>query len=91
MIRLLIYAMLVYLVYRLVKAWGPSLFKSEDGQEQGVVSHQSTELMKDPQCGTYFLKRDGVEVEIEGKRVHFCSHDCLEAFKKTHQPTQGSM
>ncbi|SMC20188.1 MYM-type Zinc finger with FCS sequence motif-containing protein [Desulfacinum hydrothermale DSM 13146] len=76
MIRLLIYALLGYLLYRYFK---PKLSKTDSEQDSGRADQQA-DLIKDPQCGTYFLKRHGVRARIGGKDVYFCSRQCRDSY-----------
>ncbi|NLI34135.1 MAG: YHS domain-containing protein [Deltaproteobacteria bacterium] len=83
MIRLLFYAVIFYICYRLIK--GPVAFflkgriKSEDSDESGLAD---AEMIKDPQCGAYFMKQKGVQARIGGKTFYFCSESCRDKFLK---------
>jgi YHS domain-containing protein len=37
-------------------------------------------MVKDPFCGIYFTKRDGVHLNIEGEDLYFCSKECIDNF-----------
>ena len=73
MIRLLFYGILIYLAYRLLKPWIASLISSSTNDPHGSSSPEEAELIRDPQCGTYFLRQRGVEARIGGQSVYFCS------------------
>jgi hypothetical protein len=88
MIRLLIYGFVAYLAYRLFKMLARKFFPSDfvDGQGSGgPTGDQNTELVQDPQCGTYFLKQRGVVAIVEGKRLHFCSEKCRDGYLARHR------
>ena len=38
------------------------------------------EMVFDPCCNTYILKKDAIKVEIKGKTYYFCSEKCLKKF-----------
>ncbi len=76
MIRLLILALIIYAVYRYLK---PRLGSSV-GPNNEVKDSQEAELIKDPECGAYFLKNKGVSAWIDGKAVFFCSESCRDAY-----------
>ena len=82
MIRLLIYVLIIYFGYRLVKRFIGSVLIPQDKHEE---VQQDTELIADPQCGTYFLKQSGVKAEIQGETVYFCSPACRDAYLLEHR------
>jgi hypothetical protein len=84
MIRLLIYGLLIYFGYRLLKSWGRSL-KGGGKDPGGVMRSDNTELIQDPQCGTYFLRQQGVEARIDGQKLYFCSEQCRDAYRREHR------
>jgi YHS domain-containing protein len=72
-VRFLIWALLIYLVYRMVKGKAaPEITKESAGAE----------TFQDPVCGVYVSEADAVVGKLEGKRYHFCSMKCLEKFEK---------
>jgi YHS domain-containing protein len=81
--RILIYAAILYFLYRLIK--GPlgamikEKLKTAPEDDTGLAD---AELIKDPQCGTYFMKQRGVEARIHGKTYSFCSEKCRDEFTK---------
>jgi len=81
MIKLILYGLVLYFIYRLLKSKGVSWLQSkgEEGLEESASS-RDTELIQDPQCGAYFLKQKGVEAKVEGKSLHFCSEACRNAY-----------
>jgi len=84
MIRLLIFAALIYFCYRLLKGPLGSIlkdkFKPSDDEESLLAD---ADLIKDPQCGAYFMKQKGIEARIAGKTIHFCSPACRDKFLKS--------
>lgn len=88
MIRLLIYGFVAYFAYQLFKflarKFFPSNFPDLDAGG-GQRGDQNTELIQDPQCGTYFLKQNGVGATIQGRRLHFCSEKCRDTYLARHR------
>lgn len=84
MFRLLIYGLVIYLGYKLWKSSGASLFKSDDEGGSDSEPPADTDLIKDPQCGTYFMKRRGVEAKVQGEWRYFCSQDCRDEYLRLH-------
>lgn len=85
MIRLLFYGILIYLAYRLLKPWIASLSSSDPAYPENHPSSKEADLIRDPQCGTYFLKQRGVEARIGGKTITFCSGACREKYLLSHR------
>jgi YHS domain-containing protein len=85
MIRLIVYGILIYLGYRILKPWIASFSKS--GDEDSTDLSGDTELIRDPHCGTYFLRQRGVEARIGGRKVYFCSEECRDKYLVTHRET----
>ncbi|MGQ9484315.1 MAG: hypothetical protein ACUVSA_04830 [Desulfosoma sp.] len=78
MIRLLLFALLVYAAYRWLKPRLGTFWKHDNH----AVNAQEAELIRDPECGAYFFKTKGVSERIDGKTVFFCSPTCRDAFLK---------
>ncbi|SHF55347.1 MYM-type Zinc finger with FCS sequence motif-containing protein [Desulfacinum infernum DSM 9756] len=85
MIRLLLYALIGYLLYRFLK---PKLSGSRSEYEERS-GDRDADLIKDPQCGTYFLKRHGVRARIKGKDVYFCSRQCRDSYLAGRKSSRG--
>ena len=76
--RLLIFILLAYVLYRLVRGLfrsGEKLNKSENG---GAID----EMVQDPCCKTYIPLRDAQRRIIEGREYFFCSKECADTCKK---------
>ncbi len=86
LVRLIFFALLFYIGYRLLKSWGGS-FKRGDRVPGANDGLQNTELIQDPQCKTYFLKGHGVGSTINGETIYFCSEDCRNAYLEKHRTT----
>lgn len=84
MIRLLIYAFVAYFAYQLFKMIARKLFPSNFSDQAGSEG-PNTELIQDPQCGTYFLKQRGVIATVQGRRLHFCSEKCRDSYLARHR------
>jgi hypothetical protein len=80
--RFFIYAILAWIAYFLVKKAGKAFFapSSPDDRPSGEVSN--TELIRDPQCGAYFMKQKGVKGVVDGKVMNFCSEQCYDKYLK---------
>lgn len=77
--KIIIYLLLIYLVYKVIKAWtAPS---DHSGKEEYGSAGQVDDIMiKDPVCGVYFPKKDGIYLNADGKELCFCSSECRDKF-----------
>lgn len=75
MSRMLIFFLIGYLIYILVKkrSSGKIEVKKEDAKE---------ETFRDPVCGVYVAEGDAVIGRHDGQRLHFCSMTCLEKYRE---------
>jgi YHS domain-containing protein len=74
--RFIIYLVLAYVAYRVIKAVirpKDRIYRSENG---GVID----EMVQDPQCKMYIPRREAVEKAIDGRTYHFCSDACAAKF-----------
>lgn len=79
--RVLIYIVLLGIIYVLWKKYAKSFFGSSTSDDSQPAK-ANAEMIRDPQCGAYFLKQRGVKGVIEGKVLHFCSEDCYDKYLK---------
>ena len=77
LMRLLIWGLLLYVGYRVVKA----LFKPKE-KSASTVQHDGEETVQDPICGMFLARTDAVVGTLEGKRHYFCSMACLDKFRE---------
>ena len=77
MIRIIFIAVLVYIMYRLVKGVFSVRTKINRREPGGVID----EMVQDPFCGTYIPKRESIRRVIEGQEYLFCSHECADKFE----------
>lgn len=78
--RFLILLILIYLLYRSVKSWISSSQQSGTRAFSNKTTDVVNEMVKDPVCGIYFPKRDGIHLKVKGKYVYFCSIKCRDIF-----------
>ena len=75
--RFFIYALLAWIAYFLVKKIGKELFAPSSARNDTPTSSE-TELIRDPECGAYFMKQKGVKGVVDGKVIYFCSEQCYD-------------
>ncbi len=80
MIKILILVGLGYLAYRFLKSWMFQGISSARGDAPQTAGQIDDVMIKDPFCETYFAKRDGVHLKLNGKDLYFCSSDCRDKF-----------
>ena len=82
--RLLILLGIVYLCYRFLKSWilkEPSSYQTVSEKKAGEIDNV---MVKDPYCGVYFARKDGVDLKIDGQDFYFCSQECRDKFAGKH-------
>ncbi len=81
--RLLIFAALIYIVWRALR----SLTKAGaagPGPPEGGADEVEDVMLKDPYCNIYFPSRSGIRLQREGKDLYFCSEVCRDRYIETH-------
>jgi YHS domain-containing protein len=77
-LRLLIWALLAYIGYRIVVR----LIKGKEKEpELNTVRDNTAITYQDPICGVYVSEEDAVIGRLDGERHYFCSKECLEKFQ----------
>jgi YHS domain-containing protein len=77
--RLLIFLLLGYLLYRVVRRY---LTGGQTVRQQGGNEGSIDEMVQDPVCKTYVPLREAEKRVFEGKTHYFCSTDCAEKFEE---------
>jgi YHS domain-containing protein len=78
-VKLLLLIIIGYLAYRAAKSWVMRNLQSpgQNGSSQPSIDDV---MVKDPMCGIYFPRREGVELRRGGKTFLFCSAACRDRF-----------
>jgi YHS domain-containing protein len=76
-LRLVIGIIVVYLLFKLFKAW-----KALGGASKPDVPAVGEDLVEDPLCHTYVPVSHAVQAAVDGKIVYFCSQKCLEQYQE---------
>lgn len=81
--RLLIFLMLAYVAYRIVKAFMRPRKEVSPGE---VID----EMIKCSTCDTYVPRRESVNKIVEGEPRSFCSETCATKYLEEHSPRSDS-
>jgi len=87
MFKLFIYALFLYVLYRLLTGWGKkknSAGVSGQGDGAGPAAI-ADELVEDPVCHIYIPKRQAVVLNMKSGPVHFCSERCRESYLEAQE------
>jgi hypothetical protein len=86
MFRLIAFALLAYVAYRFARKWilGRTHSTPVNGAQLGRIDDV---MVKDPQCGVYFPRRDGVALRHAGRDLLFCSRDCRDRYVSANSKT----
>ena len=87
MIKWLILAVAIYLLYRMFA--NDQLKKKKQDKEEDAAEMErkvaAGEMVKDPECGAYVSVDDSITVR-DGEQVYrFCSYECRDKFLKRLQ------
>jgi YHS domain-containing protein len=74
--RFVIYLVLAYVAYRVLKAVLRPKDRISRGDHGGVID----EMVQDPQCKMYIPRREAIEKAVDGRTYHFCSDGCAAKF-----------
>lgn len=78
MFRLIFFAVLIYLLYLLIKGFLKQGKEYQGKVKDGVID----EMVQDPVCKTYIPRREAVKRNYGGKEIFFCSKECADKFGK---------
>jgi len=79
MIKILLYILLIYIVYKVFRSLiAPSGSSAMRGR--GETGSSDDIMIKDPVCEVYFPKKDGIYLNVDGKEIYFCSKECRDKF-----------
>ena len=81
--RLLIFILLAYVAYRIVKAFMRPRKEVSPGE---VID----EMIKCSTCDTYVPRRESVNKIVEGQPRSFCSDRCATKYLEEHSPRSDS-
>ena len=79
MIRMLLIALLLYIGYRILVSFTAA---KKPLQPSTGTRDQSVETFCDPICGMYISEEHAVVGTHGGKRLYFCSMNCLEKYRE---------
>ena len=54
------------------------------GTSSGGDLPVTDEMLKDPHCGVYFPRKEGVPLKVNGDTLYFCSTRCRDAYQQEH-------
>jgi YHS domain-containing protein len=87
MIRLLIWLLLIYIGYRIIRSFVTG--KKPDAVSQGTAAEAAL-TYRDPVCGMYVSEEDAVVGMLDSQRHYFCSLTCLEKYREQLDQTRPS-
>lgn len=76
--KFIVWLVLGYIGYRVIKNWLAD-------KSTPVEAKRGTETFRDPVCGVYVSAEDATIGRLEGERIYFCSHDCLQKYQEKIQ------
>ncbi len=80
LIRFLIFAVLIYFFYRVIKLIRQKKSIIMNASPIKVAPAGGEDLVQDPACHTYIPVSQSYKKEIAGKNYYFCSKECCETY-----------
>jgi len=82
LIRLIVFIILCYILYRLVKSL--VLPSPKKPGKPSIRSNETItdEMIMDPYCHVYIPKKEAITAKIAGETIYFCSKECKEKYLK---------
>jgi YHS domain-containing protein len=78
MLRLIIIAAALYLLYRILKGMLVQKHRQVNQNRGEIID----ELVQDPNCKLYIPSRSSVKKVIAGRTYSFCSEECARKFEE---------
>ncbi len=75
--RFLLWLLIGYIGYRIVKAW-----LNPEEKKSSLKTAADDETFQDPVCGLYVSPEDATVGRLEGEKLYFCSVRCLEKYQE---------
>ena len=81
LIRLLLFLLMLYLGYRLLRSFG-RLLGGAPPRRPPEKTPRGEEMVRDPQCGTFLPRSSALKATAGGRTRYFCSEACRQAFRE---------
>jgi len=79
-VRLLIWLLIGYIAFRIFRGYLQE--RQVEGGSGTTGTMTGDETYRDPVCGVYVAEDDAVIGRLDGKRIHFCSMECLDKYRE---------
>lgn len=80
MLRIILYALIAYIVYTFIRAFQKL---GQKGHPDRQSRRGAGRMVKDEECNTYLPQEDAIKEIREGKEYFFCSKECRQKFLDT--------
>jgi len=81
--RIILIAVIVFLLYRFIRVM---LRIPGSGKRTSFprarAPEKSEDMVKDPCCGVYVPVSEAKSLTVNGKRLYFCSRECMDTYRK---------
>jgi len=78
--RFIIFAVLLYLLYRLIRGIFLPAPKQQGRRESASGPTIVDEMVIDPVCRVYIPRREALTARVQGETVYFCSQECMKKY-----------
>ena len=85
MIRFVIFVVLCYILYRIVKSLVLPSSRKHTTFTSGSRGLITDEMVMDPCCKVYIPKQEALTAKIDGQAFYFCSKECKKKYSAEQQ------
>ena len=78
--RFIFFALLVYLLYRLIRGIFIAAPKQQGRRNPESGPAIVDEMVIDPVCRVYIPRREALTARVAGETVYFCSRECMNKY-----------
>ena len=78
--RFIFFALLVYLLYRLIRGIFIAAPKQQGRRDPESGPAIVDEMVIDPVCRVYIPRREALTARVAGETVYFCSRECMNKY-----------
>lgn len=82
MLRLVILAILLVVVYFMVRSALRGLLAKRQDHARGELSGQASEMVQDPVCGMFVPKEGALFIRNSDRTYFFCGNSCRDTYEK---------
>lgn len=88
LLEIVFWVVIVLWLLRLLFGHSLRIYFGSTRNRPAAPSTRGGETFRDPVCGTYVSPEVSLSALFEGKRVHFCSQECMDRYRSQFRADQ---